>query len=341
MFASSSSGSSGPQGSYVPSFLIRKQLESEQEAERKRQEEHTNGSHWPGPQEVLEPGYRSGPLGYIPNASLSQHKSRQILGDTDLFYDASSFDAGVGLGLDALNSRQSRETATPMLYPDLHGGNTTHRQSISHPSTQQSPFAGFLGDQGRRSTMKEDVLKKSSSVRFSGVPDSPRQQPVNPSVFGTSGSSPFLSSSQLGSTSLSNLSGSGKEEKIDVLSHRTAPDTTLNRSLGPAPGSVSGASQVTQGYSTRTQNGDLAGSALRDTGYSTSSNGVKSPFLMNQDGSRRQGLSGASKGLNEEEEDKDKERYMPGFLLNSGQGLKVSFHHGQSYLINVPLFSTD
>ncbi|KAF8988429.1 Nucleoporin nup35 [Haplosporangium bisporale] len=320
MFASSSSGQSGPQGSYVPSFLIRKRLESEQEAERKRQEERTNGSHWPGPQEVLEPGYRSGPLGYIPNASQSL-KSRQILGDTDLFYDASSFDAGVGLGLDALNSRP-RETATPMLYPDLHGGNTTHRQSISQPSTQQSPFAGFLGDQGRRSTMKEDVLKKSSSVRFSGVPDSPRQQPTTPSVFGTSGSSPFFSSSQLGSTSLSNLSGSGKEEKIDVLSHRAAPDTTLNRSLGPAPGSVSGASQATQGYSTRTQSGDLNGSVLRDTGYSTSSSGAKSPFLMNQDGSRRQGLSGASKGLNEEEEDKDKERYMPGFLLSSGPGLK-------------------
>ncbi|KAG0336482.1 hypothetical protein BG000_006533 [Podila horticola] len=328
MFASSSSGPSGAQGSYVPSFLIRKRLESEQEAERKRQEEsrQTNGSHWPGPQEVLEPGYRSGPLGYIPNASQSQHKSRQILGDTDLFYDASSFDAGVGLGLDSL-SRQPRET-TPMLYPDLHGGSTTHRQSISHPTTQQSPFAGFLGqDQGRRSTIKEDALKKSNSVRFSGVPDSPRQQPTTPSVFGTSGSSPFFSSSQLaGSTSLSNLqSGSGSKEtgKIDVLSHRAAPDTTvLNRSLGPALGSVSGAAQVTQGYSTRTQNGDLAGSALRDTGYSTSTNGAKSPFLMNQDGSRRQGLSGANKGLNEEEEDKDKERYMHGFLLNSGQGLK-------------------
>ncbi|KAF9297583.1 hypothetical protein BGZ74_009767, partial [Mortierella antarctica] len=328
MFASSSSGSSGAQGSYVPSFLIRKQLESEQEAERKRQEEfrQSNGSHWPGPQEVLEPGYRSGPLGYIPNASQSQHKSRQILGDTDLFYDASSFDAGVGLGLDSL-SRQPRET-TPMLYPDLHGSSTTHRQSISHPTTQQSPFGGFLGqDQGRRGTIKEDVLKKSSSVRFSGVSDSPRQQPNTPSVFGTSGSSPYFSSSQLaGSTSLSNLQfGSASKEsgKIDVLSHRVAPDTTvLNRSLGPAPGSVSGATQVTQGYSTRTQSGDLTGSALRDTGYSTSTGGAKSPFLLNQDGSRRQGLSGASKGLNEEEEDKDKERYMPGFLLNSGQGLK-------------------
>lgn len=331
MFASSSSGSSGAQGSYVPSFLIRKQLESEQEAERKRQEEfrQSNGSHWPGPQEVLEPGYRSGPLGYIPNASQSQHKSRQILGDTDLFYDASSFDAGVGLGLDSL-SRQPRET-TPMLYPDLHGSSTTHRQSISHPTTQQSPFAGFLGqDQGRRGTIKEDVLKKSSSVRFSGVSDSPRQQPTTPSVFGTSGSSPYFSSSQLaGSTSVSNLqfgSASKESEKIDVLSHRVAPDTTvLNRSLGPAPGSVSGATQVTQGYSTRTQSGDLTGSALRDTGYSINTGGAKSPFLLNQDGSRRQGLSGASKGLNEEEEDKDKERYMPGFLLNSGQGLKVCF----------------
>ncbi|KAG0078086.1 hypothetical protein BGZ92_001638 [Podila epicladia] len=328
MFASSSSGPSGAQGSYVPSILIRKQLESEQEAERKRQEEYrqSNGSHWPGPQEVLEPGYRSGPLGYIPNASLSQHKSRQILGDTDLFYDASSFDAGVGLGLDSL-SRQPRET-TPMLYPDLQGSSTTHRQSISHPTAQQSPFTGFLGqDQGRRSTIKEDILKKSSSVRFSGIPDSPRQQPTTPSVFGTSGSSPYFSSSQLaGSTSLSNLqsgSASKESEKIDVLSHRAAPDTTvLNRSLGPAPGSVSGATQVTQGYSTRTQNGDLTGLALRDTGYSTSTSGGKSPFLMNQDGSRRQGLSGASKGLSEEEEDKDKERYMPGFLLNSGQGLK-------------------
>ncbi|KAG0363650.1 hypothetical protein BG005_009068 [Podila minutissima] len=314
MFASSSSGSSGAQGSYVPSFLIRKQLESEQEAERKRQEEfrQSNGSHWPGPQEVLEPGYRSGPLGYIPNASQSQHKSRQILGDTDLFYDASSFDAGVGLGLDSL-SRQPRET-TPMLYPDLHGSSTTHRQSISHPTTQQSPFAGFLGqDQGRRGTIKEDVLKKSSSVRFSGVSDSPRQQPTTPSVFGTSGSSPYFSSSQLaGSTSVSNLqfgSASKESEKIDVLSHRVAPDTTvLNRSLGPAPGSVSGATQVTQGYSTRTQSGDLTGSALRDTGYSINTGGAKSPFLLNQDGSRRQGLSGASKGLNEEEEDKDKER---------------------------------
>ncbi|KAG0024250.1 hypothetical protein BGZ81_007768 [Podila clonocystis] len=328
MFASSSSGPSGAQGSYVPSFLIRKQLESEQEAERKHQEvsRQSNGSHWPGPHEVLEPGYRSGPLGYIPNASQSPHKSRQILGDTDLFYDASSYDAGVGLGLDSL-SRQPRE-ATPMLYPDLHGSNTTHRQSITHPTTQQSPFAGFLGqDQGRRSTIKEDVLKKSSSVRFSGVPDSPRQQPTTPSVFGTSGSSPFFSSSQIaGSTSLSSLqsgSASRETEKIDVLSHRAAPDTTvLNRSLGPALGSVSGATQVTQGYSTRTQNGDLTGLALRDTGYSTNTSGAKSPFLMNQDGSRRQGLSGASKGLNEEEEDKDKERYMPGFLLNSGQGLK-------------------
>ncbi|KAG0037217.1 hypothetical protein BGZ82_002935 [Podila clonocystis] len=328
MFASSSSGPSGAQGSYVPSFLIRKRLESEQEAERKHQEEsrQSNGSHWPGPQEVLEPGYRSGPLGYIPNASQSPHKSRQVLGDTDLFYDASSFDAGVGLGLDSL-SRQPRET-TPMLYPDLHGSSTTHRQSISHPTTQQSPFAGFLGqDQGRRSTIKEDVLKKNSSVRFSGVPDSPRQQPTTPSVFGTSGSSPFFSSSQIaGSTSLSNLqsgSASRETEKIDVLSHRAAPETTvLNRSLGPALGSVSGATQVTQGYSTRMQNGDLTGLALRDTGYSTNTSGAKSPFLMNQDGSRRQGLSGASKGLNEEEEDKDKERYMPGFLLNSGQGLK-------------------
>ncbi|KAF9428108.1 hypothetical protein BGZ94_003377 [Podila epigama] len=337
---------------YVPSSYIKSRLEHEQQegSEKNQQKTHESvgaSSHWPGPGEVLAPGYTSGPLGYIANPAQTRHSSRQIIStDNDLFYDASSFDqgAGVGLGLQgSQDSWQTREIVTPKLYPDLHGtasnAGAHHRASISSQVTGgQSSFTSYPGqDQGRKGISKEDVFKKSnSSVRFSGVPDSPRQQPATPSVYGTSGSSQFYSNNHLsGSPSLTNLqSGSiGKEaEKVDVLTHRSASvGPSLTSSLGPPIGSGSGSVRTSyngNGFaSQKAANGDIIGSTTRDGAFGTGvSVGAKSSFLVGQDGSvRRQptGLSGAA-ALNrdEEEDEKDKERYMPGFLLNSDQGLK-------------------
>ncbi|KAG0347209.1 hypothetical protein BG004_008187 [Podila humilis] len=354
MFTSSQSGTSAPRAqsqsnTYVPSLHIRNKLQREHEAALNRQEGgglRVNGSdRWPGPHDVLEPGYNADLLGYVATAapstsskSYQQHPpSRQIVGEVDQFYDADTDHGGAGSGLGLQDTRKSH-TATSMLHPDFHGAGSSSAGSLhTSGSTQtlangQSPFAGFLGhDLAKSNGTNEDTLKKSTSVRFSGIPDGQRQQPTTPSVYGASGSSPFFT----GGSGLSNmpLGSSDKEsEKIDVLSHRSAPGpTALNRSLGPAPGSVSGTSHTTQqGYAPqRTQSGDVIGLSSRDGsgGYSVSgSTGVKSPFLLGQDGSVRRQPNGMpimpNKGLNDEEEDKDQGRYIPGFLLHAGQGLK-------------------
>ncbi|KAF9199486.1 hypothetical protein BGZ49_010375, partial [Haplosporangium sp. Z 27] len=333
---------------YVPSTFIAKQLALEEEARRKKelggqqqQDTSLNSSfhsdlsqEWPTRDEVLAPGYSAGPLGYeLPKTSLYSSRSSQLLNESTRLQEA-RFDNGAGVG----QGDSSRIHSDP--YEKTTSVSNLRSTTLAESTPDHSSFIGSSssGSKGiirndRPELGKEDMQKRNSVVRFSSAAtEMSTPRPQSPSIFTQGGASPFFSSSHLSTGSgMSNLQSALKENgKVDVLSHRGAVGApTLNSSLGPALGSVSGTAQVSQSYSSpRLMNSELSTSSLR--GNNNSGNGASgSSFFMNlESGSMRQnGKLQSTLGKNprdEDEDDKDKERYMPAILLSTASGLKGS-----------------
>ncbi|KAI1315960.1 hypothetical protein EDD11_010599 [Mortierella claussenii] len=316
MFTFNVSGSSSQgrssQGSaksnYVPSTFIARQLALEEEARRLK--EHGNRhessmdaplqaestSRWPTREDVLAPGYSSGPLGYdLPRAQPAR---------------------------DAIDSK---------LYPTTFSDAVAEQQAPIHTA----PATVSKGILRNDHPELHDLQKKIASVRFAAVApelQTPRPQSPAVSIFSQGGASPFFSNNSTGhlsnSSSMNNLHSTLKENgKVDVLNHRGAAGTpALNSSLGPALGSVTGVTQATQAYSSsKMLQSELHTSSMRVSGLSGHAT-TGSAFYSSLDGSARQaGKSPNTFGKtsrDEDEEDKDKERYMPAVLLGTSSGLK-------------------
>ncbi|GJJ70222.1 hypothetical protein EMPS_02571 [Entomortierella parvispora] len=352
------SGKSG----YVPSVYIKKQLELEEEARRQREQgESLNGSldayaggasgspsaHWRGPEEVLAPGYHSGALGYqLPTPAPPQPSFAPKIDQEDAHRFSSHsvrFDDGAGVGLGVQNTRKESVSVGSKLYPDMHGySNGSSRSSafVDAPQTH-SPFSGstatIAGDPSRKSIIRSESrtdvggqseLQKKNSVRFSSsvAKEMGSPRPGTPSIYSQGGSSsPFFTGMASSSSSIHSVSK--EDDKIDIFGHRAAAAVgaqALNSSLGPALGSVSGATQSSQIYSTPRAQGDMNMSSLRNSGFGAA--GPGSASFLGHDGSvlRQAGKQGSTgkNALGDEEEDKDKERYMPAVLLSYTPGLK-------------------
>lgn len=350
---------------FVPSAYIKKQLELEEEARRQREQGETlNGdsldanaggasrspsTHWRGPEEVLAPGYHSGALGYqLPAPAPTQPSFAPKFDQEDAHrYSGHSvrFDDGAGVGLGVQVTRKDSVSAGSKLYPDLHGYSHGSSRSSTFTDALQSqpPFPGSTttttGEPARKSIIRSESrtdlgggqseMLKKNSVRFSSsvAKEMGSPRPGTPSVYSQGGSSsPFFTG--LASSSSSIHSVSKEDDKIDIFGHRAAAAVgaqALNSSLGPALGSVSGATQSSQIYSTPRAQGDLSMSSLRSTGFGAA--GPGSASFLGHDGSalRQAGKQGATgkNALGDDEEDKDKERYMPAVLLSYTSGLKV------------------
>ncbi|KAF9106432.1 hypothetical protein BGX27_009172 [Mortierella sp. AM989] len=334
----SSQGSS--KSDYVPSTYIAKQLALEKEAMRNKElGSQQDGPHssfqadlsqeWPTRDEVLAPGYSAGPLGYdLPTTSLhSSRSSQQLLNETIRLQEA-RVDNGAGVGLGESNtspSRVSNKRSTSF-------SETTPDHSTSFIGASSTGSKGILRND-RPEFSKEDIQKRNAAVRFSAAaPEltTPRP-PQSPSIFTQGGASPFFTNGLSSGSGVSNLHSALKENgKVDVLSHRGASGTvSLNSSLGPALGSVSGTAQPSQSYnSPRLMNGELNASSMRGNSIPGNGTSGSSFFLGLDSGSMRQSgklPSTLGKGSrHEDEEDKDKERYMPAILLSTASGMKGS-----------------
>src|SRR5207237_1139122 len=125
--------------------------------------------------------------------------------------------------------------------------------------------------------------------RFSAkAPELNTPRPSTPSIFNQGGgSSAFFSSGHLSNTSssISNLHSALKEAKVDVLSHKAAAgSSSLNNSLGPALGSVSGTSQQTQALGSPKLQSDVTSPTKRANGMpSSSANAIGSSFFLSLD----------------------------------------------------------
>ncbi|KAF9358425.1 hypothetical protein BGX26_001770 [Mortierella sp. AD094] len=334
----SSQGSS--KSDYVPSTYIAKQLALEEEARRKKElggghqdTQHSSfqpdlSQEWPTCDEVLAPGYSAGPLGYeLPKPSLHSSRSSQQLLSESIRLQESRLDSGAGVGQgDHPNASTGisnlRSTTSTEPIPD-------HSSFIGSSSTASK---GILRND-RPEFSKEDIQKRNATVRFSAVaPELTTPRPQSPSIFNQGAASPFFPNGHLSTSGgVSNLHSALKENgKVDVLSHRGATGApSLNSSLGPALGSVSGAAQLSQSYSSpRMMNNELNTSSIR--GNSISGNGASgSSFFLGLDSNsmRQNGKLSNTHGKGsrgEDEEDKDKERYMPAILLSTASGLKGS-----------------
>ncbi|KAF9944611.1 hypothetical protein BGZ65_011813, partial [Modicella reniformis] len=180
---------------------------------------------------------------------------------------------------------------------------------------------------------------RNGAVRFSTIaPELNTPRPSTPSIFNQSGSSSssfFSSGHHLsnsgGSSNMSNLQTALKDAKVDVLTHKAAAGmSSLNGSLGPALGSVSGSTgQQTQFYGSPRLQGDMNNTSMRANGISNSSTStVGSSFYLSLEGSgmRQSGkpISQLAKGSRDVDgDDKDNERYMPLILLGTASGSKV------------------
>ncbi|KAF9903616.1 hypothetical protein BX616_001574 [Lobosporangium transversale] len=375
----SSQGSSSKASNYVPSAYIAKKLALEEEARRKGGQGSdggedsslhlslslTNGGrshHWPTRDEVLAPGYSSGPLGYDPPSSRTLQQQQLLDESIRLQEEAAAIHRP-----DASNTSMG----TSKIQSDLPSLRTTAPGSTLADSTTTSDQPSF----GPKSILridrpelnKEDLQKRNASVRFSAViPEVSTPGPQSPSIFNQNGASPFFGNSSNSGNSgagsggsggaASHLSSSGsmaslhsvlKEDgKVNVLTHRGAAGSSgLNSSLGPALGSVSGTAQSFQAYTPRSMTGELSSPSMRGNTISasgaTSSSATAtgagagtvsgSSFFVNLDGSTsRQGnMLGVSNTFgkapkDEDEEEKDKERYLPAILLGTGSVLKGS-----------------
>ncbi|KAF9084266.1 hypothetical protein BGX23_010679 [Mortierella sp. AD031] len=335
-----SSGSSTKSNNYVPSTYIAKRLQLEEEARRQGHKpnsqdsssSHTDSTqHWRGPDDVLAPGYSSGPLGYQVPAQSSTSQPRFPLNEGTRAVNMTDINgAGVGIGIQGLNStispREPGSPTTSRLYPDLF--------SPGSPDPAASPKGILRGGESRQDLTKEDgVLRKSTSVRFNAAADMGSPRPGTPSIYSQAGSSnsPFVSSPYIHSSA--NLQSALKEPgKVDVLSHRAAStgQPQLNSSLGPALGSVSGTAQPAAGYSSPKMQNDLHASSMRSSQFAGATSGTGSVFQYGVDGSLvRQNSKtnplNTKANQDEDEDDKEKERYMPYVLLgnNSVKGSKM------------------
>ncbi|KAF9539457.1 hypothetical protein EC957_005379 [Mortierella hygrophila] len=338
------SSTSSTKSNYVPSTYIAKQLQLEEEAKRQgHQLNSQNGTstlrtdsteHWRGPGDVLAPGYGSGPLGYqLPTqgSTASSARSQSLFDDNR---NASILGAGVGIGIHGASSinnntttttTSSREPGSPTstrLYPNLHAS--------SSPEQSSSPRSILRGGEQRQDLNKDEgTLRKSTSVRFNAAAnDIGTPRPGTPSIYNQNGAgSPFFNSSSIHSSA--NLQSALKEPgKVDVLSHRAAStgQPQKNSSLGPALGSVSGTAQSPPTYSSpKMQNEYLSSSSMRSSSsqyQNANSGGSMSLFQFGVDGNLLRQNSKASTlltktSLDEDEDDKERERYMPVVLLDT------------------------
>ncbi|KAF9902553.1 hypothetical protein EC991_004805 [Linnemannia zychae] len=343
------SSTSSTKSNYVPSTYIAKQLQLEEEARRQgHQLNSQNGTnsrtdstlHWRGPGDVLAPGYSSGPLGYqVPptqtnNTSSTRFKPLFDEAENNNDNNRSDTGAGVGIGIQGVPSLDfnnttttlSREPGSPTttrLYPNLH--------TPASPDHSSSPRGILRGSDQRQDLNKDEgVLRKSTSVRFNAANDIGSPRPGTPSIYNQNGaSSPFFSSPYIHSSA--NLQSALKEPgKVDVLSHRAAStgQPEKNSSLGPALGSVSGTAQSPPTYSSPKMQNDVPSMRNNSQYQSGISGGSVSVFQFGADGNLVRQNSKASTLLNkalldEDEDDKEKERYMPAILL-SNVGIKGS-----------------
>ncbi|KAG0368030.1 hypothetical protein BGX24_002979, partial [Mortierella sp. AD032] len=348
------SSTSSTKSNYVPSTYIAKQLQLEEEA--RRQGHQLNGSqngtssrtdstqHWRGPGDVLAPGYSSGPLGYqVPPSQTTTTSSTHF---TPLYDEAGRTEnnnnrngtsgAGVGIGiqgvpsLDNNTTTSSRELGSPTttrLYPNLN--------APASPDHSSSPRGILRGSDQRQDINKDEgVLRKSTSVRFNAANDIGSPRPATPSIYNQNGAnSPFFNSPYIHSSA--NLQSALKEPgKVDVLSHRAAStgQPEKNSSLGPALGSVSGTAQSPTTYSSPKMQNDILPSSMRNNNSNNNSQyqgsisgGSASVFQYGTDGNlvRQNSKMNPLLGLDEDEDDKEKERYMPAILLSTA-GFKGS-----------------
>ncbi|KAF9933506.1 hypothetical protein BGZ67_004230 [Mortierella alpina] len=340
------SSSSSEKSDYVPSTYIAKQLQLEEEARRNRGQgqgqQHLAGvpatqslsesgsQHWPGPEQVLGRGYASGALGYEVSLPTVTPYTSQM--STSTFH---STDSDVGLGLQGSAQGHTASTSSG-LYPNLYEpvDASVHISIEQHDNTRPS-FSGPKSIMRNESRLnKDDISKKNTSVRFSSATadlGSPRP-PQSPSIYSQSPSSPFFNStsnSSVNSTSNSSSSGLKEQGKVNVLT-RAGPHS-LNSSLGPPLGSVSGTNQPTQTYSSPKMQGDNSLFSMKSSLGYTATGQAQSTYFMGVDGNpnKRQngkvnGSLGKGGSLEDDEEDKDKERYMPAFLLSNTPGPKAS-----------------
>ncbi|KAF9143164.1 hypothetical protein BGX30_001192 [Mortierella sp. GBA39] len=338
------SSTSSTKSNYVPSTYIAKQLQLEEEAKRQgHQLNSQNGTsalrtdsteHWRGPGDVLAPGYGSGPLGYqLPTQGSTASSARfQPLFDDNR--NGSTLGAGVGIGVHGVSSinnntttttTSSREPGSPTstrLYPNLHAS--------SSPEQSSSPRSILRGGEQRQDLNKDEgTLRKSTSVRFNAAAnDIGTPRPGTPSIYNQNGASnPFFNSPSIHSSA--NLQSALKEPgKVDVLSHRAAStgQPQKNSSLGPALGSVSGTAQSPPTYSSpKMQNEYLSSSSMRSSSsqyQNATSGGSMSLFQFGVDGNLLRQNSKTSTllaktSLDEDEDDKERERYMPVVLLDT------------------------
>ncbi|KAF9287549.1 hypothetical protein BGZ68_001646 [Mortierella alpina] len=279
--------SSSAKSDYVPSTYIAKQLQLEEEARRNRgqSQAHLNGS--PATKSISESGPQHWP------------GPEQVLGR--------------GYASGALGY----EVSLP--------ANDSTRPSFSGPKS-------IMRSESRLN--KDDISKKNASVRFSSATadlGSPRP-PQSPSIYSQSPSSPFFNSTSTSSVnSSSNSSSSGLKEqgKINVLT-RAGPHS-LNSSLGPPLGSVSGTNQPAQTYSSPKMQGDNSPFSMKSSYGYAGAGQTQSMYFMGVDGNSNKRQNGKVNGslgkggsLEDDEEDKDKERYMPAFLLSNTSNPKVS-----------------
>ncbi|KAF9966676.1 hypothetical protein BGZ70_001623 [Mortierella alpina] len=343
------SSSSSAKSDYVPSTYIAKQLQLEEEARRNRGQaqaqqgqQHLTAApttqslsesgpqHWPGPEQVLGRGYASGALGYETSLpTVTPYTSRL---STSTSHNSAS---DVGLGLQESTQGQASSTSTG-LYPNLYEPVDTNALTSSeqHDITRPS-FSGPKSIMRSESRLnKDDISKKNTSVRFSSATadlGSPRP-PQSPSIYSQSPSSPFFnstSSNGVNSTSNSNSSGLKEQGKINVLT-RAGPHA-LNSSLGPPLGSVSGTNQPAQTYSSPKMQGDSSPFSMKSSYGYAGTGQAQSTYFMDVDGNSNKRPNGKVNGslgkggsLEDDEEDKDKERYMPAFLLSNTPGPKAS-----------------
>ncbi|KAG0275726.1 hypothetical protein BGZ95_008437 [Linnemannia exigua] len=344
------SSTSSTKSNYVPSTYIAKQLQLEEEA--RRQGHQLNGSqngissrtdstqHWRGPGDVLAPGYSSGPLGYhVPpsqTTTTSSTRFKPLFDETVRTDNNNNRDdisgAGVGIGIQGVPSLDNNTTTSPTttrLYPNLNAP-----ASPDHSSSPRGILRG--GDQRQDLNKDEGVLRKSTSVRFNAANDVGSTRPATPSIYNQNGAnSPFFNSPYIHSSA--NLQSALKEPgKVDVLSHRAAStgQPERNSSLGPALGSVSGTAQSPTTYSSPKMQNDILPSSMRNNSNNNSqyqggiSGGSGSVFQFGTDGnlvrqnSKVSPLLGKA-NLDEDEDDKEKERYMPAILLSTA-GFKGS-----------------
>ncbi|KAG0302212.1 hypothetical protein BGZ98_007687 [Dissophora globulifera] len=342
MFKFKASGSSISKPDYVPSPLIAQKV-AEQEEERRRRDpsyrpepphwEHTSKvtSEQKRADDVLAPGFMSGPLGY---EEAWQRRSVVL----------PPLPSGTN---DALAPRfQQPDLSTGFSSNSIGAGNSSAAVARSTVSMDlSSTVAGPLSistTAANAGPTREDVRPRSSSIRFSSVAQELNvSRPMTPAVFTQNSVNPFFSGNTSGPLSTNNgaanLQSALKDHTVDVLKHRSVgAEQALNSSLGPALGSVAGTSSSMQPYGAP-RSMDARSNAVSGVGTSSGANSgatgglvattSASPFLMSLDQARQAKNAPPmvyDKNLrDDDEEEKDKKRFMPPVLMNSTSGWKV------------------